>query len=279
MNGINNTMNLNESEKSKGIVVFAFNSATVDYVALADQTSRLTAKALDLPITLITDMDASPVFSYDRVIRIESQSGNFRVDNGVEKEWRNFGRYLAYELSPYDETLLIDGDYLVLDNSLLKLFDQPFDYRLMHNSQTPGGPSYKLMGSIAALPFVWATVVLFRKSPKTEQYFDLIGRIQRNYGYYRALFNGHGSYRNDYAFAMADIILNGYSIDEYKSIPWNMITIEDKISKLESNGKFIVVRQDNKADVIAKQNLHVMDKDYLLSDDFKRFVAGECDAT
>lgn len=271
--------NSNESEKSKGVVVFAFNSATVDYVALADQTSRLTEKALNLPITLITDMDASPVFSYDRVIRIESQSGNFRVDNGVEKEWRNFGRYLAYELSPYDETLLIDGDYLVLDSSLLKLFNQSFDYRLMHNSQTLTGPSYKLMGSIAALPFVWATVVLFRKSEKAKQYFDLIGRIQRNYGYYRALFNGHGSYRNDYAFAMADIILNGYSIDEYKSIPWNMITIEDKITKLESNGKFIVVRQDNKADVIAKQNLHVMDKDYLLSDDFKRFVAGECDAT
>lgn len=270
--------NSSVSVKSKGVVVFAFNSTTVDYVALADQTSQLTSKALGLPITLITDPGANPVFAYDRIIRVESQGGNFRVDDGVEKEWRNFGRYLAYELSPYDETLLIDGDYLVLDESLLKLFEQEFDYRLMRNSQSPISPCYNLMGSVAALPFVWATVVLFRKSQKAKQYFELIGRIQRNYGYYRALFNGQGSYRNDYAFAMADIILNGYSIDEYKGIPWVMTTIEDKISSLETKGSFIVVRQDTRADVVAKQNLHIMDKDYLLSDNFKSFVAGECNA-
>jgi len=212
------------------------------------------------------------VFEYDHVIRIESQGGNFRVDNGEKKEWRNFGRYLAYDLSPYDETLLIDGDYLVLDNSLLKLFDTDFDYKLMHNSQTPAGPQYKMMGTQASLPYVWATVVLFKKTPKAKQYFDLIGRVQRNYRYYKTLFNGSGSYRNDYAFAIADIILNGYSIDEYKGIPWTMTTIENKIDKLEAKGNFIVVRQDNHADVIAKQNLHIMDKTYLLSDSFKDFV-------
>lgn len=271
--------NSNVSAKSKGVVVFAFNSATVDYVALADQTSRLTSKALGLPITLITDLDADPVFDYDQIIRVESQSGNFRTNNGEKVEWRNFGRYLAYTLSPYNETLLIDGDYLVLDDSLLKLFEQDFDYKLMHNSQTPDGPQYKMMGTQAALPYVWATVVLFKKTEKAQQYFDLIGRIQRNYGYYKTLFNGNGSYRNDYAFAIADIILNGYSIDEYKGIPWTMTTIENKINKLETKGSFIVVRQEHRADVVARQNLHIMDKTYLLSDNFTQFVKEVCDAT
>lgn len=266
-------------EKSKGVVVFAFNSATVDYVALADQTSLLTAKALGLPITLITDINATPAFNYDQVIRVESQSGNFRTDSGEKVEWRNFGRYLAYEFSPYNETLLVDGDYLVLDNSLLKLFDQDFDYKLMHNSQTPDGPQYKMMGTQAALPYVWATVVLFKKTEKAKQYFDLIGRIQRNYGYYKTLFNGQGSYRNDYAFAIADIILNGYSIDEYKGIPWAMTTIENKINNIEVKGSFVIVRHEHRADVLAKQNLHIMDKTYLLSDNFKQFVAETCNAT
>ncbi len=271
--------NLKESAKSKGVVVFAFNSETVDYVALADQTSRLIEKHMGLPVTLITDNNAEPLFEYDHILRVESQSGNFRVDNGEKKEWRNFGRYLAYDLSPYDETLLIDGDYLVLDASLLKLFEQDFDYKLMHNSQTPDGPQYKMMGTQASLPYVWATVVLFKKTSKAKQYFDLIGRIQRNYGYYKTLFNGSGSYRNDYAFAMADIILNGYSIDEYKGIPWTMTTIENKINSLEVRNSFIIVRHEHRADVLAKQNLHIMDKNYLLSNDFAKFVSEVCDAT
>lgn len=267
--------NLDESAKSKGVVVFAFNTDTVNYVELADYTSQLTAHNLKLPITLITDENAEPNFAYDRIVRIKSHGGNFRTDNGFRQEWRNFGRYRAYELSPYDETIILDGDYLVLDSSLLKLFDQEFDYRLMHNNQSPTGPSYQLMGSMA-LPFVWATVVLFRKTARAEQFFNLVGRVQRNYGYYKTLFNGSGTYRNDYAFAIANIILNGYSIDEHKSIPWTMLTIENKINQIELKNNFLVVRYDSQADVIAKQNLHVMDKNYLLSDNFKNFVKVIC---
>lgn len=278
MNGMISMKNSSVLEKSKGVLVFAFNSNTVDYVSLADQTSKLIEKTLGLPITLVTDVAAEPKFNYDRVIRVESQAGNIRMEAGAEKEWRNFGRYLAYELSPYDETLLLDSDYLVLDKSLLKLFEQDFDYRLMHDSHTPDGASYQLMGSIAALPFVWATVVLFRKTARAKQYFDLIGRIQRNYGYYRALFNGRGTYRNDYAFAMANIILNGYSIDQYRGIPWSMLTIDEQVSTMELRNNFVVVRQANRADVVAKQNIHVMDKNYLLSDNFKQFVQEICDA-
>ena len=263
--------NSNELEKSKGVVVFAFNTKHIDYVALADKTSRLTSYSLNLPITLITDPTAEPKFDYDNVIRVESKPGNFRTIDGVKQEWRNFGRYMAYDLSPYDTTVLLDGDYLVLDQSLLKLLDQDFDYRLMHNSNNQREQLHQTMGSFA-LPFVWATVVLFKKSECAKQYFDLIGRIQNNYAYYKTLYNCNGSYRNDYAFAIANIILNGYSIDEYKSIPWSMLTIEDKINNIEMLNDFLVVRQEIKADVIARQNVHIMDKNYLLSEDFDKLI-------
>ena len=274
---MNSMKNSEKYAKSKGVVVFAFNTDTVDYVALADLTSQLTAHNLKLPVTLITDHSANPKFDYDKIIRVTSAGGNFRTDNGFKQEWRNFGRYLAYELSPYTETIVLDGDYLVLDNSLLKLFEQDFDYKLMHNNQSPAGPSYQLMGSMA-LPFVWATVVLFRKTEIARQYFSLVGRVQRNYGYYKTLFNGSGTYRNDYAFAIANIILNGYSIDEHESIPWTMLTIENKINSMETKNNFIVVRYDSAADVIARQNLHVMDKTYLRSDNFRQFVESACRA-
>lgn len=267
--------NSNALEKSKGVVVFAFNSTTVDYVALADQTSRLIHKHLGLPVTLVTDPGAAPKFNYDKVIHIESEGGNFRTDGGSQREWRNFGRYLAYELSPYDTTILLDGDYLVLDNSLLKLLEQDFDYKLMYNNQSPQTPSYQLMG-IMGLPFVWATVVVFNKTENAKQYFDFIGRIQRNYGYYKTLFNGTGTYRNDYAFAISNIVLNGYAIDQKHSIPWTMLTIEQPIKALNLKNNFVVVRYEDNADVVYKQSLHVMDKNYLSSDEFVNFVDEVC---
>lgn len=264
-----NSVNL---EKSRGVVVFAFNS-NVDYVAIADQTSRLIEKYLKLPVTLVTDLDANPEFNYDHVIRINSSTGNYRTDlNDQQVEWKNFGRYLVYELSPYTETILLDTDYVVLDDSLLKLFDTDFDYRLMHHNTTDAGPSYEQMGE-TSLPFIWATVVLFRKSERARLLFNLVGRIQRNYSYYRQLYNiREGNYRNDYAFAIANIILNGYCINNYQGIPWSMYTADQKIERITLTDAQVRVYYANSATVLPYQNIHVMDKEYLQSDNFKQLV-------
>ena len=263
---------LNNSEKSRGVVVFAFNT-NVDYVAIADQTSRLIQHYLQLPITLITDATAVPEFAYDYIVRIDPATGNHRSDlNDQTVEWRNFGRYLAYEFSPYTETILLDTDYLVLDNSLLKLFESKFDYQLQHHNYTPDGASYEQMGE-TSLPFVWATVVLFQKTDQSRLFFNLVGRIQRNYRYYRALYNiREGNYRNDYAFAVANNILNGYALNQHQSIPWPMFTIDQKITHITTTDKQIRVCHDGKAIVVPYQNIHVLDKEYLISKDFKQVV-------
>ena len=269
--------NSSVSEKSKGVVVFAFNTQ-VDYVSIADITSKLIAHNLKLPVTLITDHDAAPKFEYDRVIRVDPQGSTYKSSD-MNLEWRNFGRYLAYELSPYDETILLDTDYLVLDDSLLKLFDAEWDYKLMHHNSDEVGPSYEIMGN-TSLPFIWATVVLFRKSPKAKMLFDLVGKIQRNYNYYRLLYNiREGNYRNDYAFAIANIILNGYSIDEHKGIPWKMFTLTGSLERLEVNQNRIAVHFVSKPPLLVyRQNIHVMDKAYLETEHFKKFVETVCES-
>lgn len=266
--------NLNESEKSKGVVVFAFNT-TMNYIGIADNSSRLIAHNLQLPVTLITDHDADPKFAYNQVIRIDPQGATYRTED-TTVQWRNFGRYLAYELSPYDETILLDTDYLVLDDSLLKLFDTNWDYRLMHHNTDASGNSYEMMGN-TSLPFVWATVVLFRKSPRAEMLFHIVGKIQRNYEYYRQLYNiREGNYRNDYAFAIANIMLSGYNVNELAGIPWSMFTLTDKVDSMKAVGNQIHVRHSDNALVLPKQNIHVMDKDYLLTDNFAELVDTIC---
>ena len=273
--------NSKSSEKSKGVFLFAFNSSTVDYVKIADQASRLIAKNLGLPVTLCTYEDAAPKFSYDQVLRLPrpDDAGNYRtnLDNEIV-EWRNFGRYFAYDLTPYDETILLDTDYLVLDDSLLTLFKTEFDYKLMHHNTNYAGAVYEQMGE-TSLPYIWATVILFRKTIKSRLLFELVGKIQRNYRYYRALYNiREGNYRNDYAFAIANNIINGYNLNESQGIPWSMLTVEDKILRVMLTDTQIRVYHEDRAVVLPYQNIHVMDKAYLQSRDFEQVVEAVCES-
>jgi hypothetical protein len=267
--------NSNALDESKGIVFFAFNTGNVDYVKIADASAKLATKNLGLPITLITDLNSNPKFDYDKIIRVDNNVKNFRPDS-TNATWRNAGRANVYDHSPYDLTILLDCDYLALDNSLLKLLDQPYDYKLMHNSHGVNGPIHKKMWTQYSLPFVWATVVLFRKTDRAKEYFNLIKRVERNYKYYKTLFNGSGSYRNDYAFAIADIILNGYTVDEYKSIPWSMLALESNIQSIDIKGNFLTVKCKDSAYAIVKQDIHIMDKEYLQSQNFLELLERLC---
>jgi len=257
--------------------MFALNNGQTDYVAMADQTSRLIKHSMGLPVTLVTDLTSEPKFAYDQVIRIDIAGHSFKLDNATVK-WRNFGRYMAYELSPYAETLLLDSDYLVFDNSLLTLFAADFDYRLMHHNYTDSGPLYEEMGE-TSLPFIWATVVAFRKTERAGLFFNLVGRIQRNYHYYRALYNiREGNFRNDYAFAIANTILSGYDLNEDQGIPWPMYTVEKTIDAILPTKNFLQLKFADSATVVPYQNLHVMDKEYLLSDNFRQLVEVVCES-
>lgn len=268
--------NLKELEESKGVILFAYNTESIDYVAIADANAQLIDKHLKLPITLITDLNTVPKFAYDKIIRIENTLDNFRKINVKTDKWRNGGRSRAYDLSPYDLTIILDSDYLILDDSLLQLLQQPFDYKLQHNSYNHTGPISNRMGHNYTLPFVWATCVIFRKSCSSKTYFDFVKKIERNYGYYKTLFKAQGTFRNDYAFAMADIILNGYTWEDTRSLPFKIFTVEHDITSIEIKNKFMIIKNAEIAVVSPIQNVHIMDKKYLQSNDFKNFIMKVC---
>jgi hypothetical protein len=265
----------NNYEKSRGAVVFAFNTTTVDYVDIAANAARLVKHTLNLPTTLITDKPVNnPAF--DNVIIVENTFNNNRVGYEGGTQWRNGNRYSAYALSPYDETLLIDSDYLVLDKSLLKLFDCTVDYKIMYNNQFLSKPSTTKMG-LVGLDFVWATVIVFKKTEYSSMLFGLVKRIQDNYHYYRNLYNiTAGNFRNDYAFAIANHILNGYTKEEVHGIPWTMLTIDNVITSIDLQPTRMIIREETKATVIPKQNIHIIDKSYLTSENYKKFVDTIC---
>jgi hypothetical protein len=250
---------LKRSEKSRGLVAFANNTADVDYKKIAQQTLSVASHVLKLPYTIISNDDSA--FTNTR----------YDIDTEQFTEWRNSDRYRAYELSPYNETLVIDVDYLILDNNLSTIFDTSWDYLLQRNSQSLVQEMPATMGP-NSLPYVWATVFAFRKTPRARLFFELVGRIQNNYGYYKALFNiQERNFRNDYAFAVADIILNGYTVGT-NSVPGTMLNVDQVIKSVVINQDQVVIKDDNQAYVAPRTNLHLMGKAYLQSEQFAQLI-------
>jgi hypothetical protein len=162
----------------------------------------------------------------------------------------------------------------MLDQSLLKLFDATHDYQIMGSNKFLKAVSPTLM-SATSIPQVWATAVVFKRTPKSQQLFALVGRIQRNYDYYRRLYNITATnFRNDFAFAIANNIISGYTQDNL--IPWTMLTAENPIVNIEPRLNGLIVREDLQAYLIPRQNLHIIDKDYLTSKKFVELIDHIC---
>lgn len=266
---------LSKYAKSRGVIVFAFNTATVDYVSIAVKAARLVKHTLGLPVTLVTDSSVDNL-AFDTVQIVENTFDNNRIGYESGTKWRNGNRYSAYTLSPYDETILIDSDYLVLDRNLLKLFDCTTDYKIMYDNSFLNGSTTHKMGTMG-LEFLWATVILFKKTEHSEMLFDLVKRIQNNYQHYCSLYHiSAGNFRNDYAFTIANHMLNGYTKEEVHGIPWTMLTVESRINAIDLFNNSLILREEGKATVIPKQNIHIIDKDYLSSNQYANLVEKIC---
>lgn len=257
--------NLNVSEKSKGVVIFASNTETIDYLSIANHAAQLIKHYLNLPTTIITDT-------------IDTNNQRYNIDTDKFELWHNLGRCRAYELSPYDQTILLDSDYFVLDDNLLKVLSTLRDYSIVRNNNYLDGTIPNTMGKYS-LPSLWATIVAFNKTPKSRMLFELVARIERNYSYYRKLYNiNEQNYRNDYAFTIADNILNGHTQDSSNYLPWPMLSIATTIDSLRLTGNKIVVKTQNKSYVLPKQSLHIMSKAYLTSAACEQLVKDAIDA-
>jgi hypothetical protein len=236
-----------KSEKSKGVLAFANNTPTTDYESIGARTLELAGQSLGLPTKLITGQQQADWHNMRR-----------DVDTLQPVAWNNHSRWQCYELTPWDQTLVIDIDLLVMTDRLLRLFDHLQDYQLCHHNTT-----LFTQDAVSFAP-VWATVFAFEKTPAAKDFFELVGRIQRNWNYYRMLFGiVQIEFRNDYAFAMAEIILGGHTRTQQSRMPWGITTVDAPVDNIEWVNDWLVVRTADTARVLPRCDLHVMSKAWL----------------
>jgi hypothetical protein len=275
----------------KGILIFAHNNRAVDYALMATIAAGLAKKHLGLPVSLVTD--ASTISwckesgSYDRMIKLFDQI--IEVDRPVTDNMRNLhdgihvksvpfvnsNRSNAYDLSPYDKTLLIDSDYLIFSDRLNSYWDVPEDVMISTGmldiyDQTRLGYLDKYV-SETGVHMYWATNVMFTKSDYAETFFNLVDHIRENYKYYADLFRfSNSQFRNDIAFSVAKHILDGFSTNTTSNLPPVLTAIDkDVLYKVDENGKltFLISPMGN-ADYFAVAlkdcDIHIMNKQSII---------------
>jgi hypothetical protein len=214
-----------------GALIFAFNNDDIDYLAMAAWSAANIRRHLNIPTTVVTNnTQACDNTIFDNVILAEPEGTGTRHFDDVGKTvpWYNANRVNAYMLSPYDQTLLLDADYVVASNQLQLVLQSQQNFmchRIAWNLATAEPLDNLNKFGNHGIPMWWATVIMFRKSKTAQYIFDCMQMVRDNWQHYRDLYGiSKSTYRNDFALSIALGIVSGHTliVDE---IPWNLASL------------------------------------------------------
>lgn len=261
---------------TQGAVLFAFNNDRVDYVSQAQWSAPRITRHLGIPVTLVTDSKPDDVSMFDQVIIRESRSGGTRKYDHMNADssatWFNRGRCRAYDVTPYDQTIVLDTDYIVASDRLKVLFDS--DHNVLCHRQVLDVTERRNFArdtrfGAVEMPMWWATVLYFRKGDTAKSVFDMMEMIETNWYHYSRIYKfNEEPYRNDYAISIALNTVYGHVIDRIPSIPWPLFTsfYDVYLNQLADDSfqlnyvRMVNHQQRHQRMILSDCDLHVMNK-------------------
>lgn len=289
---------------SKGIIMFAHNNQEIDYFKIACINALLIRKNLNIKnISLITDigtleyaknnLDENFInYCFENII-IDKSNEIYKIknnrtyrDTSINQKslpFYNNNHFVAYELSPYDETLFIDADYLVLSDRLNLCWNSQSNIMINKNIKEvyTERNTENLKIENYGIDLYWATVVYFKKTEESKHFFNLVEHITKNYQYYKDLYNlPKKLFRNDFAFSIAIHIYNSYgSLQMIDDLPNNTLLKvfdRDDIHNVEFNKIIFLLEKPIEKEQytvcsVKDVDVHVMNK-WSLTRNFDKFV-------
>jgi hypothetical protein len=262
---------------SNGVLLFAHNNNVVDYVAQAVFCAKRVKEYMHLPVSIVTDAtDFVGAEVFDKVIFKEVDNAkNFKLfkdsDKASERDnWYNTDRFHAYRLTPYEQTIVMDTDFIISNNNLNNLFEsnKSFACSKKHTGiHTATQESTVDKISINSIPMYWATVMFFKKSKIAAAIFDLVEHIHDNWLWYKNLYGMNSAkFRNDYAFSIAIHTLQNFteSVNDFE-IPYtqyNSFDVDDVVDFDKDNISILSRRGHNDYQIsyFSGINVHIMNK-------------------
>ena len=275
---------------TKGVLIFAHNSTAVDYGMMAVIAGGLAKKHLKVPVSLVADtgtlawMEETKTIKkakkiFDKIISIDLPytTNNRKLHDGLHSQvipFINSNRCTAWQLTPYDTTLLIDSDFLIFSDRLNQYWDVDSSIMIAESMNDLRGGRAKILDnkvSETGIHLFWATTVMFKKNNESKFFFQLVEYIRDNYAYFADLFRFDSrQYRNDIAFSVAKHIINGFETTKsYNLPPLTTVFDQDVLIDVDSKGKLIITTDfENSGDYVAatvqNTDIHIMNKQSIL---------------
>jgi hypothetical protein len=270
---------------TQGILMYAHNSRVIDYIKLAVISGGLAKKHLKKSVSLVTDETTlnwakesnlsgtlNSIFENIIVIEKPELDNQRNLYDGDRKEtvpFFNANRPSAYDVSPYDQTLLIDCDYFIFSDTLNNYWD--LDLAISQGVQDICDENrmqyHDRFVSDTGVKMYWATCVMFRKNEMTKSFFNLVAAIKKNYSRYADIYRFDSRmYRNDISFSLAKHIFDGFLNDSSESLPKILTSIDkDILYDVDDSGKLkFLVSTDYYSNyvpaAISGIDIHVMNK-------------------
>jgi len=274
----------------RGMLMFAHNNDLFDYGKMAYASALSAVHYIEEPISLVTDdgtwselvnsyPDAERLFGDPILIEHEKRNErHFDLEDGTRKQalYHNLTRLRAYELSPYDETLLLDTDVLVQDSALRNVWNSTAIVRMncnISNLVKKNPPDRIVKIGNHGLTSLWATICYFRRCDAAKEFFNIAEYVAQNYNYYGALHQfSTGLLRVDYVMTIAAHIMSGYvpgSESVVTPLPgddtvfaWNKDILVD-VEK--GRATFLADVEGRKFPVSTYRTVHCMNKDSMMN--------------
>jgi hypothetical protein len=272
---------------NRGVLIFAHNNRDVDYALMSIISGSLAKKNLGLPVSLVTDettltwmetsgikQKAIEVFEQIIITDKPETDNSRRLHDGNESKFVpfvNLNRTDAFSLSPYDQTLLIDSDYLIFTDNLNKFWEYSETVLLGQSINDIIGTDrlgyHDRYVSDTGVHLYWATTVMFTKNEYSENFFSLLSYVKENYQYYSDLFRFYTrNYRNDIAFSVTQHIMDGFETKSSIHLPPVFSTLDrDILETVKDNGNLVflinmIMNEKYIAASVKDVDIHVMNK-------------------
>lgn len=272
---------------NRGVLIFAHNNRDIDYALMSIISGSLAKKNLGLPVSLVTDettltwMETSGIKQkaievFEQIIITDKpQTDNSRrLHDGNESKFVpfvNLNRTDAFSLSPYDQTLLIDSDYLIFTDNLNKFWEYSETVLLGQSINDIIGTDrlgyHDRYVSDTGVHLYWATTVMFTKNDYSENFFSLLSYVKENYQYYSDLFRFYTrNYRNDIAFSVTQHIMDGFETKSSIHLPPVFSTLDrDILETVKDNGNLVflinmIMNEKYIAASVKDVDIHIMNK-------------------
>lgn len=281
------------SEDERGVCFFAYNNSQLDYVQFAHiAAGYVKANMKNNKTCLITDEGTygwlkdsvdkrwhEACFDYVVVSDVEHNQNPRRHFDSPWTEFSapflNSNKHEVFELSPFRKTLLLDTDYIIMNDFYDYIFDTDIPIAMHRDAiYLEHQPPYMNEITLAngGIHHWWSTVVYWDKeSEESQLLFETWAHVKENWDYYTLLYQFPGAlFRTDFCVSIAAHLMNGYNNDtfvhDFMGVPMRNMDQKDDIIEIKDLNDWILLshnRQEQWRNILSRNvdfNLHAMNK-------------------